>query len=363
MDKIETDAKHVLNQLSELSSFLASPKVTRDIDLCFEKPLDIMQKTMSFDVSVLYKITNAVDDALLLRIVRISDPNSFRPDLYEGRRLQLNLNDPHPQFVNEIIAFNTRAVSAINVPGAGCDIMGFVYLPESLGGGYLFGGDFSGKDAGVKDYEASVCEIICNYLSTILIKGQFEELAIYDNLTGLFNSRRIKEEVDRVCNRFSRKENCCACLAMCDIDHFKAVNDTFGHLQGDMILREVGTILKSSMRAHFDVAGRYGGEEFLMIFDESNTQTTVEILERIRKTIQSHKFIKIDGAGAPVKDDNLSITVSFGVSDASFFGLSVNEILSRDQWISRTDQALYKAKKNGRNQIQVWTDIQNPNPR
>ena len=199
MDKIETDAKHVLNQLSDLSTVLASSQVTDDIERCFEKPLEIMVKTMSFDVSVLYKITNAVEDALLLRIVQVSDPEGFRPDLYENKRIQLSLSAPDPKFVNEVQAFKTHKVSSINVPGAGCDIMGFVYLPDTFGGGYLFGGDFSGKDAGVKDYEASVCEIMCNYLSTILIKGQLEHLAVNDNLTGLFNSRKIKEELSLTC--------------------------------------------------------------------------------------------------------------------------------------------------------------------
>ncbi len=354
MDKIQTDAKHVLNRLSELSSFLASSDVTRDIDLCFEKPLEIMQETMSFDVSVLYKITNAVEDSLLLRIVRVADPKGFRPDLYEGKRLQLSLKNPDPMFVNEVRAFTARTVSAINVPGEGCDIMGFVYLPETFGGGYLFGGDFTGKDAGVKDYEASVCEIMCNYMSTILIKGQFEELAVYDNLTGLVNSRKIKEEVERICSRFLRKTGTCACLGLCDIDHFKAVNDTYGHLQGDMILREVGGLLKSSMRENFDVAGRYGGEEFLLVFDESDIRTCFEVVERIRKKIASHEFTKIDGTGAPVKNSRLTISVSFGLAENSHSSQTDSRTLGRDEWISRADQALYDAKNNGRNQTQVW---------
>ena len=344
MDKTQTDAKHVLNQLSELSSLLASPEAPRDIDACFEKPLEIMRGTMSFDVSVLYKITNAIEGSLILRIVRISDPNNFRPDLYENRRLQLSLTDPDPCFVNEVRAFETRKVSSINVPGRGCDIMGFVYLPDSFGGGYLFGGDFSGKDAGVKDYEASVCEIMCNYLSTILIKGQFEELAVNDNLTGLFNSRKIKEEVDRVCQRFQRLTHTSAVIALCDIDHFKAVNDTYGHLQGDLVLREMGSLLKGSLRQHFDLAGRYGGEEFLLIFDETSAQTAFEIVERIRQKIEGHSFTRIDGSGNPMETGALKITASFGLSE------HVPEApMDRNQWISLADQALYDAKESGRN--------------
>lgn len=344
MDKTHTDAKDVLNQLSELSHLLAAPKASRDIEACFEKPLEIMRSAMSFDVSVLYKITNAVDGSLMLRIVRVSDPNNFRPDLFENRRLELCLTDPDPCFVNEVKAFETRKVSSINVPGRGCDIMGFVYLPDTFGGGYLFGGDFSGSQAGVKDYEASVCEIMCNFLSTILIKGQFEDLAINDNLTGLFNSRKIKEEVDRVCQRFQRLTQTSAVIALCDIDHFKAVNDTYGHLQGDMVLREMGGLLKGGLRQHFDIAGRYGGEEFLLIFDETSAQTAFEVVERMRQTIEGHGFTRIDGTGSPVDGKPLHITVSFGLSENT-----PESALERSQWVSLADQALYAAKKAGRN--------------
>ncbi len=350
MDKIQTDAKHVLNQLGALSSDLASSEMTGDIDRCFEKPIEIIRQTMSFDVSVLYKVTNAVDGSLLLKIVRVSDPDGHRKDLYPGRRLQLNLKDPDPRFINEARAFQTRKVSSINVPGDGCDIMGFVYLPDTLGGGYLFGGDFCGKESGVMDYEASVCEIICNFLSTILIKTQFEELAINDSLTGLFNSRKIKEEADRVCSRFKRKSGTRATAALCDIDHFKSVNDTYGHLQGDMILRQVGAILKSSMRRHFDVAGRYGGEEFLMIFEASGPDTAFSIVERIRKKIENHKFPAIDKAGQPDENRHISITVSMGLAENK----ALPHALKREEWINRADQALYQSKQDGRNRTTVW---------
>jgi len=349
MDKLETDAKHVLNQLSELSSFLASPRITGDMSLCFEKPLEIMQKTMSFDVSVLYKITNAVEDALLLKIIRVSDPRGLRPDFYPGKRLQLNLDAPDPIFINEVRAFKTRKVSSINVPGIGCDIMGFVYLPETFGGGYLFGGDFCGNESSVKAHEASVCEIISNYLSTILIKEQFEQLAVYDNLTGLFNSRKIKEETDRVCSRFRRKTGDCATAALCDIDHFKAVNDTFGHLQGDAVLKEVGSLLNGSMRRDFDIAGRYGGEEFLILFDESDMLTAFAIVERIRKKIELHRFNRVDVTGAPIPGKHLFITLSFGLAENCPQGT-----LGREEWLNRADQALYTSKEQGRNKTTMW---------
>ena len=355
MDKIGTDAKKVLKRLGDFSSLLAGLDVKGDTEECFETPLDIMQHTMSFDVGVLYKVTNAVDNQLLLKIVKVFDPRGYRTDLVEGRKLQLDLSRPGGIYLNEIMAFKTRHVSCINVPGIGCDIMGFVYLPDSFGGGYLFGGDFCGKEAGVKDYEASVCEIMCNLLSTILIKTEFEHLAVYDNLTHLYNSRKIKEAVADVCHRFERKSGSAASLVLCDIDHFKRINDTFGHIQGDVVLRELGAFLSRAMREHFDLAGRYGGEEFLLVFDETDGPTAHAVVERIRAQLAETPFTRVDETGRAMTGETISITLSFGIAE-NRSGEGGCDVL---EWISQADRALYHSKETGRNRTTLW---ENPNP-
>ena len=352
MDKAETDAKHILNQLGDLSSTLTGMDAGVDLDTCFEMPLEIIRKAMSFDVSVLYEISNVVDNNLILEVTRVFDPGNYRKDLKEGQKLVLDMENPDRIYVNEVKAYASRSISHINVPNEGCDMMGFVYVPESLGGGYLFGGDYCGEESGIRDYEASVCEIMCNFLSTILIKTQLEQLASIDSLTGLANSRSIKEEVTRICNRFERKPETVAAIALCDIDHFKSVNDTYGHIQGDLILKEIGEILTSSMRKHFDVAGRYGGEEFLVLFDGASGEETVEIVERIRKKIESHPFQKIDASGKPIFGESISITASFGVA-GNRGGASSCDPLT---WIGRADQALYQSKNAGRNRTILWKD-------
>jgi len=345
MDKIETDAKDILNKLGYFSSYLTDINASTDTDDCFTLPLEIMRQTMAFDVSVLYKITNAVDDRLIVQIQRVFDPVGYRSDLREGEKLILDIENPDRIFINEVKAYKYHKISCINVPNEGCDMVGYIYLPEALGGGYLFGGDFCGQESGIRDYEASVCEVMCNLLSTTLIKTQFEQLAVYDSLTGLRNSRSIKEELTRICRRFERKPEAVASIAICDIDHFKKVNDTYGHIQGDLILSEVGKILSDSMRNHFDIAGRYGGEEFLLLFDETNAVETFKVVERIREKIATNHFSKCDAAGKPVKDEFLSITMSFGVAE------KCGEIESCDapEWISRADRGLYLSKQNGRN--------------
>ncbi len=349
-DKLETDAKKVLKRLGELSSFLSCVDVTKAKDEFFDIPLEIMQKSMSFDVSVLYKITNVVDNRLLLKIERVFDPDGYRSDLAVGKRLELDLDDVDPIYTNEVRAFKAKKVSSINVPGIGCDIMGFVFLPDSFGGGYLFGGDFCGREAQVKDYEASVCEIMCNYLSTILIKAEFENLAVFDSLTKLYNARKIKEEVARVSARFERRVGTRACVVMCDIDHFKRINDTWGHIQGDLVLREMGVILSTAMREFFDLAGRYGGEEFLLLFDETDLDQAFAIVERIRTRIENHGFACVDRAGKSVPDRFISVTMSFGIAENT----KHSQISDATEWIARADQALYRSKQSGRNCSTLW---------
>ncbi len=350
MDKIETDAKDILNKLGDFSSYLTGIDAATNLDDCFTLPLEIMRQTMAFDVSVLYKITNVVENRLIVEIQQLFDPEGYRSDLRVGEKLILDVDNPDRIFINEVKAYKNQQISCINVPNEGCDMVGYIYLPEGLGGGYLFGGDYCGQESGIKDYEASVCEVMCNLLSTTLLKAQFEQLAVYDSLTGLRNSRSIREEVLRICKRSGRKAGSVASLVLCDIDHFKNVNDTYGHIQGDLILSEVGKILSGSMRKHFDCAGRYGGEEFLLLFDEIDAHETCKVVERIRKKIATHQFSKCDSAGKPVRDKSLSITMSFGIAAKS----DNAESCDGSEWISRADRGLYKSKQDGRNRTTCW---------
>jgi len=352
MDKIETDAKDILNKLGYFSSYLTGIDASTDLDDCFTLPLEIMRQTMSFDVSVLYKITNVVDNHLIVEVQRLFDPDGYRSDLREGEKLVFDIDNPDQIYINEVKVYKHHKISCINVPNEGCDMVGYIYLPEGLGGGYLFGGDYCGQESRIRDYEASVCEVMCNLLSTTLMKTQFEQLAVYDSLTGLRNSRSIREEVLRLCRRFDRNSGSVASIALCDIDYFKKVNDTYGHIQGDLVLSEVGKILAESLRKDFDLAGRYGGEEFLLLFDETDIVKTFKVVERIREKIAAHRFSKCDGAGKPIKDEFLSITMSFGIAEIR------GETKSGDtsEWLSRADRMLYQSKQDSRNRTTCWSD-------
>jgi len=121
---------------------------------------------------------------------------------------------------------------------------------------------------------------------------------------------------------------------MIDIDHFKQVNDSFGHMAGDVVLVELAELFKTSIRSA-DIVGRWGGEEFMVILPDTDENGAVELAEKIRRKVSENRFPKQDG-----------ITISLGVS-------VFNDDTSVDTIIYRADQALYLAKNKGRNQVQV----------
>lgn len=347
MGKIASSAEDLLNRLGVLSSQLTSAP---DSDQgYFEKPLQIIHEALGFHVSVLYKISNAIEDDLILEVLTVFNPEHVRPDLVEGAKISLKIDNPAREFVNEVLAFKNRNVSSINIPGWGCDIVGAIHVPDSFGHGYLLAGDYFGHEADTQAYEVRAFEIMCNLLSSVLMRTQFEKLASFDSLTGLFNSRAIREELEKVFQRHLRKKDGMGAVVLADIDFFKKINDQYGHIQGDSVLQEVGRILGAAIRKHIDVGGRYGGEEFLLLYEGSEPNQVLAIVERLRQTIDDHKFVKIAPNGSALEGEFLHVTMSFGVA--------LLENQSKDtskEILSRADKALYKSKASGRNQVTLY---------
>ena len=162
-----------------------------------------------------------------------------------------------------------------------------------------------------------------------MINIELREKSIRDGLTGLFNRRKLDEVYNEVCMKAIRYKLDFAVIIM-DIDHFKKVNDIHGHHLGDAVLIEVAKILEQNIR-EVDVCGRWGGEEFLVICQETELESAYMLAERLRDTIGRHKF----------KED-LSITASFGVA-------AWDEYNSPELLIKTADLRLYKSKQAGRN--------------
>jgi diguanylate cyclase (GGDEF)-like protein len=344
MEKVTTSAEFLLNRLGELSCHLTN--AAHQDKSYFEKPLQIINQAMGFHIGVLYKITNVIENDLILEVMSVCNPEHIRPDLAEGTKISLDVNNPPLEFTNEVMAFKNRNVSAINIPGWGCDIVGSIYIPENLGHGYLLAGDYYGDESDIQEREVRTCEIMCNMLSSILMKTQFEKLASYDGLTGLLNSRAIRDELEKTVQRQKRKKIRIGAVVLTDIDFFKKINDEYGHIQGDSVLQEVGGIFDAVIRKHLDVAGRYGGEEFLLIYEESEKEQVLSIVERLRQTIADHKFKKIGSNGSPLDGEYLHVTMSFGIAL-----LSDQPIENSKEILSKADSALYRSKTSGRNRV------------
>ena len=143
-------------------------------------------------------------------------------------------------------------------------------------------------------------------IENITAHEKVSEQAVTDELTGLPNNRAFRETIDREASRAERFEHELS-LIILDVDNFKSVNDTYGHLQGDEVLRLIGKLLLEEPRA-IDEPARYGGEEFVVALPETGTDGAVEIAERIRERLEAEEIPLLDGSGV------LKVTASFGTA-------------------------------------------------
>jgi diguanylate cyclase (GGDEF)-like protein len=175
---------------------------------------------------------------------------------------------------------------------------------------------------------------------TVLKKAQAElqEQAIRDALTGLYNRRYLDETLDRELARAMREHQPIA-FVMLDIDHFKNINDSFGHKEGDVVLQKLATLLLSYTRVG-DIVCRYGGEEFLVVLPDVTAEIAFQVAERWRKSFK--------GLTMPAEQSEANATLSCGISEYPLHGETKEEL------ISTADKALYHAKQSGRNRVILW---------
>jgi diguanylate cyclase (GGDEF)-like protein/PAS domain S-box-containing protein len=169
-------------------------------------------------------------------------------------------------------------------------------------------------------------------------KKELELLATHDPLTGLMNRRLVLELMHHELER-ARRYRLPVCVLMIDLDHFKQVNDTYGHLAGDDVLQQFAIILSKNTRA-VDIVGRYGGEEFVVVMPETGLEGALVFAERLRTAVERHEFVTRSG-------HKLHITCSIGVTQGE------PELLDIDHLLALADKALYRAKEEGRNRVRV----------
>jgi diguanylate cyclase (GGDEF)-like protein len=184
--------------------------------------------------------------------------------------------------------------------------------------------------------------ILLLFGSTLIIflgetSAQFKKESITDYLTGLYNRRLLNERLKEIINSSQRNLTPIS-LIMVDIDHFKVINDNYGHDAGDLILKSISHVLIDSVRAS-DIAARVGGEEFCLILPNTDIDGAMLLSKRMCK--------KIEDIETEYKHEKLKVTASFGVSE-----VDINK--SVDEALKNTDIALYESKLNGRNRVSLY---------
>jgi diguanylate cyclase (GGDEF)-like protein len=198
----------------------------------------------------------------------------------------------------------------------------------ALGGKYM-GESLQARDI---DFLSTVAPMAASAISNVYLY----EMAILDGLTKVFMGRyfrqRCREEVQR-----ARRYKKILSIIMWDLDHFKDVNDTHGHLAGDAVLTEIATIFRKSLRQGIDMVARYGGEEFVMLLPDTPGDGAMIMAERLRRNISRQKFW----------DGKVQLTVSGGIASFPEDGTDYLTL------IEQADIQLYRAKRDGRNRVRI----------
>ncbi|TVZ37463.1 diguanylate cyclase (GGDEF)-like protein [Alteromonadaceae bacterium 2753L.S.0a.02] len=183
-----------------------------------------------------------------------------------------------------------------------------------------------------------VTEVAVNRLQLQKANAKLHKLSRTDGLTGLLNRKSWEGELNHEFRRFQR-HNHTSSLLMFDIDHFKKVNDSYGHPTGDEVIRRTAQIVRDSLR-DIDVPGRYGGEEFAVILMDTDAQSALIVAERLRSKVAA-ETIAYDG-------HNFNYTISLGIAELN------STMADATAWIESADKALYQAKHNGRNNSVIF---------
>lgn len=305
---------------------------------------------LSQEVLGRFKKLSEADDAILYMYDPENDVFQFAAASgFPGQEGELLLNDPEVIRATRLLVETLKPVLD---PTGGCftsylplmigvRLWGGIFLRERVPETLTTGSRGGGEPKKNRKLGEQFWMTLAGLATTALENAKLYHLATVDGLTRLFVRRFFQLQIDKELKRAKRYRHTVA-LIMTDVDHFKKFNDTYGHQQGDLVLREVATIVKASLR-DVDIPARYGGEEFALVLPETTLDGARIVAERIRQNVERALIPRQDG-----QPGELKVTISLGVSS-----FPDNEIGTSDDFIKLADEALYLAKKNGRNRVGV----------
>jgi two-component system, cell cycle response regulator len=318
-------------QLEAINAIAKQTTAVLDLKELLAKVCSLIQN--AFPVSHVSVLLKEEDDVVLR-----AHHGSLTPRIIEGGRLPSNVG----LWGNALAAGKTIIENDVSVTP---DYVGFFFETASrmciplVSFGQTLGVlvlDSERKDAfNINDVQSleSVADICSNAIQNARYVDRVKQLAYLDGLTGIFNRRyfemRITEEIDRA-RRFGNG----MAVIMVDIDQFKRLNDEFGHLLGDEVLRQVSSVFHQQLRK-IDVVCRYGGEEFAILLSQTNSQHAFGVAEKLRRMVETWQF---PGVPRPV-------TISAGIASYPEHGTG------RDELVKAADAGLYAAKLAGRNRV------------
>ena len=319
-----------LSLMAAMTSLLQSCTYTEE---SLEVIAQFASKLLDADAGELYlfrESRNQVEASSAWGLPCKSEPIFQPDDCWALRRGESHVFDHKRQTLACKHLLNAKQVTSLCIPiVAQGNVLGILHLENQLG-----------KDINELDYSlaTNLASQIALALASIKLRDTLRNLSVRDPLTGLFNRRYMEESLQREIATARRKKRSLG-VVIFDLDHFKIFNDTFGHEAGDVLLREVGSLMTKNSRSG-DIACRFGGEEFVMIYPEAETEIVINLSNRLREEIYA---MQLQHFGRSLGQ----ISASFGISFFPEHGDNSEDLLRL------ADQALYLAKANGRNRLEI----------
>mgnify|MGYP006292166585 CR=1 FL=1 len=332
--------------------------MTHDLEELVQTIFADLKQIISFDLGMLATIHDgqtrlyahssfALSDAIknnLKREIKEQYLSLTSTKLYEGH-LNFNLKDwkgnslenHEPQTYTGV-----RGTITLPLENPNDEVIGIIYI------GSFSKSTYTGEELRLFATFSNRIALVLHIINNIFEYKEMQKIANRDSLTGLLNRRSFQDTLTDEIAR-SRRFGKSLSLLMIDIDNFKEINDTLGHLNGDEVLRKIAEIISNTMRS-IDKAFRYGGEEFIILLPETDDKGAVVIAERLRMKIENYSF-PIQGEIS--KDiPHINLTISIGVTWTSH-----PEDTHMQQLIEQCDKALYYAKQHGKNKVIKFDDI------